>query len=424
MRALRQRNFRLYWTGQLVSVMGTWMQAIGQAWLVLDLTHSPLQLGVVGALQLLPVLLFSLFTGVFADRWPKRRILLLTQTAALLQALALWYLVVSHSIMLWQIYLLAFLLGVTFSLDKPARQGFVVEVVGRENLPNAVALNAALDNLARIAGPALGGVLIALSGVATLFLLNAASYLAVIVALALIRTAELYAQPTGRLQTSAQQQVSVWRSLHEGLSYLWRTPALLAPMTVVGLGLLFGSNFNVILPLFATDVLDLGAPGFGLLSGAFGFGALLGALWLAWSSHRPTFGRVLLAGFAFGALLAGFACTRSFPLALGLIASVGYAETFFVERYAMLAQTLSPDHLRGRVMSVSVLFIDGTVPLGYVMMGGLASRFGASAAALVGAALSLMVVGAGWLMRASVGHGPEDLWRRSDVSAISERQRR
>lgn len=399
-RALRQRNFRLFWCGQLISVMGAWMQSIGQAWLVLDLTHSPLQLGVVGALQLLPVLLFSLFTGVFVDRWPKRRLLLLTQSAALLQALALWYLVASESIMLWQIYVLAFLLGVTFSLDKPARQAFAVEVVGREDLPNAVALNAALDNLARIVGPSLGGVLIAVSGVATLFLLNAISYLAVILALALMRISELHAQPNAPPVPSGGQSVSVWRSLREGLAYLRRTPALLLPMTVVGLGLLFGSNFNVILPLFATEVFAVGAPGFGLLSGALGVGALLGAIWLAWTTRRPTIRRILLDGALFGALLAGFALTRSFPLALVMIAGVGCAETLFVERFAMLAQAIPPDHIRGRVMSVSVLFIDGTVPLGYMLMGLLSSRFGAPAALLVAAALTLVVVVAGWLMRA------------------------
>jgi MFS family permease len=415
-RALRQRNFRLFWSGQLISVMGAWMQSIGQAWLVLDLTHSPVQLGVVGALQFLPVLLFSLFTGVFADRWPKRRILLLTQSAALLQALALWYLVASHSIMLWQIYVLAFLLGVTFSLDKPARQAFVVELVGREDLPNAVALNAALDNLARIVGPSLGGVLIAVSGVATLFLLNAVSYLAVILALALIRISELHVQPSVHQVSSRGQSVSVWHSLREGLAYLWRTPALLLPMTVVGLGLLFGSNFNVILPLFATEVLDVGAPGFGALSGALGVGALLGAPWLAWTSRRPTINRILLDGALFGVLLAVFALIRSFALALAVMAGVGCAETLFVERYAMLAQVAPPEQVRGRVMSVSVLFIDGTVPLGYVLMGWLSSRFSAPTAVLVGAALTLVVVGAGWLMRAPAEQDRGDAWGRSYAS--------
>jgi MFS family permease len=416
-RALRQRNFRLFWFGQLVSVMGTWMQSIGQAWLVLDLTHSPVQLGVVGALQLLPVLLFSLFTGVFVDRLPKRRLLLLTQSAALLQALALWYLVASHSIMLWQIYVLALLLGVTFSLDKPARQAFVVEVVGREDLPNAVALKSALDNLARIVGPSLGGVVIAVSGVATLFLLNAVSYLAVILALALIRISEVHTQPSVHLTPAYGQPMTVWQGLREGLAYLWCTPALLLPMTVVGLGLLFGSNFNVILPLYATEVLAVGAPGFGALSGALGVGALLGALWLAWTSRRPTIGRILLDGAIFGALLAVFSLTRSFLLALVVIASVGCAETLFVERYAMLSQALPPDHMRGRVMSVSVLFIDGTVPLGYMLMGWLSSRFSVPAAVLVGAALTLVVVGVGWLARVPTERNLEDLSGRAEGSA-------
>src|SRR5258706_15478338 len=183
--ALRHRKYRLYWFGQLVSLMGSSMQTIGQAWLVLLLTPNAFQLGLVGALQFLPVLLFSVFGGVFADRWPKRRVLLVTQSAAMLQAILLWALTASGTVQLWQIYLLAMLLGLTSSLDMPARSAFVVELVGREDLPNAVALNSTLLNLARIWGPGLGGVLIAAGGVTTLFLLNALSFLAVIVGLAL-----------------------------------------------------------------------------------------------------------------------------------------------------------------------------------------------------------------------------------------------
>jgi MFS family permease len=400
--ALRQRNFRLYWIGQLVSVMGTWMQTVGQAWLVLQLTHSPFQLGVVGALQLLPVLLLSLVAGVLVDHWPKRRVLLLTQAGALLQALALWYLVVSGAIQLWQIYVLAFLLGLTACMEKPARQAIIVELTGRDDLPNAVALNSALANLARIVGPSVGGVLIAVSGVALLFLLNAASYLAVILALALMRTHEMYAwgaaPPDGR-------QRSTWRSLREGLAYLWRTPAIFLPMVVVGFGLLFGSNFNVVLPLFATSVLHVGAPGFGFLSAALGAGSLLGALWLAWTHLRPTIRRVLSGGLIFGSLLAALAVTRFFPLALVLIAGIGFAETIFVEVYAILAQLIVPDRLRGRVTSVSVLFIDGTVPPGYLLTGWLSSVYGAPRALLLGALLTLLVVGAGWLWRTPAERG-------------------
>ncbi|HEV2659911.1 MAG TPA: MFS transporter, partial [Ktedonobacteraceae bacterium] len=184
--SLRQRNFRLFLFGQMISLIGSWMQSIGQAWLVLELTHSAWQLGMVGALQALPILFLSIFGGVFADRWPKRRVLLVTQTAAMLQALLIWALIATGVVQLWHIYVLALLLGITNSLDKPTRQAFVVEMVGREDLPNAVALNSSLTTLARIVGPGIGGIIIATSGVSMLFLLNALRFLAVIAGLALI----------------------------------------------------------------------------------------------------------------------------------------------------------------------------------------------------------------------------------------------
>ncbi|HEV2655599.1 MAG TPA: MFS transporter, partial [Ktedonobacteraceae bacterium] len=174
--SLRQRNFRLFLFGQMISLVGSWMQSIGQAWLVLELTHSAWQLGLVGALQALPILFLSIFGGVFADRWPKRRILLVTQTAAMLQALLLWALIATDSVQLWHIYILALLLGITNSLDKPTRQACVVELVGRDDLPNAVALNSSLTTLAHIVGPGIGGIIIAVSGVSMLFLLNALSF--------------------------------------------------------------------------------------------------------------------------------------------------------------------------------------------------------------------------------------------------------
>src|SRR5437588_7121341 len=185
--SLRHRNYRLYWFGEMISLMGTYMQTIGQAWLVLELTHSAWQLGLVGALQSLPVLLFSIFGGVFADRWPKRRVLLVTQAAAMIQALLLWTLIATGTIQLWHLYVLALLLGLADSLDHPTRQAFVIELVGREDLPNAVALNASLSQMTRIVGPGLAGIIIAASSVTMLFLLNALSFLAVLVCLALIK---------------------------------------------------------------------------------------------------------------------------------------------------------------------------------------------------------------------------------------------
>ncbi len=393
--SLRQRNFRLFWFGQMVSLIGTAMQGIGQVWLVLELTHSPLQLGLVGALQSLGVLLFSLFGGVLADRWPKRRILLFTQSASMAQAFCLWALIASGTIQLWQLYLLALALGMTNSLYLPARQAFIVELVGREDLPNAVALNSSLTNLTRIVGPALGGIIIAASGVRLLFLLNALSYLAVIAALALINRRELHAQP----RAEAGVRANLWQSLREGFAYVWTTPTVCLLIAIVGLVLLFGSNFSVLLPLFATDVLHRGPTGFGFLSAALSVGALLAALWLAWGNRLPTIRSVLTGALVFAVVEASFAISRSYPLSLALIAGVGFVETSFTTQAITMLQSIVPDHLRGRVMSVCVLFFDGSVPLGYLLVGWLSDRSGAPTALLICAALSLMVAGVGWLWR-------------------------
>ena len=393
--SLRQRNYRLYWFGQMISLLGTYMQTIGQAWLVLQLTHSAWLLGLVGALQALPVLLFSILGGVFADRWPKRRVLLVTQSAAMIQALLLWALIATGTIQLWHLYVLAILLGLTHCLDTPARQAFVVEMVGREDLPNAVALNSSLSQMTRIVGPAMAGIIITASSVTMLFLLNALSFLAVIVGLALIKRNALHAQPLPHTNALARQ--NTWQSLREGVSYVWKTPGVLVVIVVVGLVLLFGSNFNVVLPLFAIHVLHVGARGFGFLSAASAIGALLSSLWLAWSTQSPTLRRVLLGALVFGPLEALFAVSRLYFLSLMLIASVGFVETAFAQLSITMLQTIAPDHLRGRVMGVCILFFDGSLPLGYLLMGWLSGLCGAPIALLIGALLSLLVAGAGWL---------------------------
>jgi MFS family permease len=395
--SLGQRNFRLFWFGQMISLIGTYMQSIGQAWLVLELTHSAWQLGLVGALQSLPVLLFSIFGGVFADRWPKRRVLLVTQSAAMIQALLLWALIATGTVQLWHLYILAMLLGLTDSLYLPASRAFVVEMVGHEDLPNAVALNSSRSTLARIVGPGMAGIIIAASGVTMLFLLNALSFLPVIAGLALINSHELHAQA---LQPrSAGERQNTWQSLREGVDYVWKTPAVVVVILVVGLVLLFGSNFNVVLPLFATGVLHVGATGFGFLSAAIGAGALLSALWLAWGNQKPTIRRVLMGMLVFGVLEAVFAVSHIYLLSLALIASVGFTETAFAAQALTTLQMVVPDHLRGRVTSVQVLFFDGSVPLGYLLMGWLAGLYGAPSALLTGALLSLLVAGAGWMWR-------------------------
>ncbi len=377
--------------------MGTWMQTVGQAWLVLQLTHSAWQLGLVSALQFLPVLLFSLFGGVLADRWPKRRVLLVTQSAAMMQAFLLWILIVTGTVQLWHIYILALLLGLSNSLDQPTRSAFTVELVGREDVPNAIALNSSLMNLARIVGPGLGGIIIAASGVPMLFLLNALSYLAVIAGLALINVRTLHTQTLQPGTVGTQQ--STWQSLREGVEYVWKTPAIVLVTLVVGLVLLFGENFNVALPLFATDVLHVGAPGFGFLSAALGIGSIISALWLAWSNLQPTIQRVLIGALVFGVLEAIFAVSHLYWLSLVLIASIGVAETVFGNMAITMLQTVAPDHLRGRVISVYILFFTGSLPLGSLLTGWLAGLYGASMGLLICAFLSLAVAGSGWLWR-------------------------
>ena len=395
--ALRHRNFRLFWFGQMISLIGTWMQTTGQAWLVLELTHSAWQLGVVGAIQFLPILLFSIFGGVFADRWPKRNVLLFTQSAAMIQAAVLWGLVASGQIQLWEIYVLALSLGITNSLDMPTRQAFVVEMVGRENLPNAVALNSSIFNLARIVGPGMGGLLIAFSGVTTLFLLNALSFIAVIIGLLMIRLDELHA--VARRAGANDARTKTWQSLGEGMAYIRRTPSVLLIILVVGMVSLFGINFNVVLPIFATEVLNVGAIGYGLLSSAIGVGALLSALWIAWGNRQPTIRSLLINTLVFGVLLILFSISHIYPISLVLILLIGFAQIAFSALANTAIQSIAPDHLRGRVMSVYMAFFAGSTPIGNLLIGGLSLLGGPSVALLICAILALLSALGGWIWR-------------------------
>jgi MFS family permease len=397
--ALRHRNFRLFWFGQLISLIGTWMQSIGQAWLVLELTHSAWLLGVVGALQFLPIMLLSLFGGVLADRLPKRKVLLFTQSFAMLQAAVLWILVVAGQVHIWEVLILASLLGLTNSVDMPTRQAFVVEMVGREDLPNAIALNSSLFNMARVVGPGLGGLIIAWLGVAPLFLLNAISFIAVIIGLALIRMNDLYALVKRSTSRGEAPKQSTLQSLREGLAYVARTPSVLLVIAVIGVISLFGINFNVVLPLFATDVLHSGAMGFGFLSAAFGLGSLFSALWLAWGNRRPSIHHLLTGALAFGILEIFFALSHLYMLSLVLIAAVGFAQIAFSATANTTLQTVTPDHLRGRVMSVYMVVFAGSVPLGNLFTGGIAHLYGAPIALLIGAGLSLIAAIVGWILR-------------------------
>jgi len=367
-RSFRSYNYRLFYFGQIVSLTGTWMQTVGQAWLVLDLTHSPLALGTVTMLQFLPVSLLVLFGGVLADKAPKRRLLVLTQTAAMVQAFVLAFLTWSGLIALWQVYLLAAMLGLTNALDTPTRQAFVVEMVGRDDVTNAVALNSSLFNSARLVGPALGGVVIALVGVAGTFFINGASFVAVIIGLLLMKTDRLY--PTPRSGSGP-----VLGQLAEGFRYALETPAILFILILVAAIGTFGYNFTVVLPLLARNVLDVGSVGFGAMTSAIGLGSLVAALALASlrQASRPT---LLIGAAAFAVLLAAVAASQWYVLTLVLLSALGAAGIAFTATANSSLQVTAPDHLRGRIMSLYMLLFLGTTPIGGELTGLMAEHIG------------------------------------------------
>jgi MFS family permease len=386
--ALRIRNYRLYWLGQLVSLTGTWMQTTAQGWLVLQLTQSPLALGLATMFQFLPALLLSLFGGAIADRLPKYRLILVTQIAAFVQALIFTLLVATGQIQLWQVYLLALALGLINALDTPARQSFVVELVGREALPNAVALNSLLFNTARVLGPGAAGILIAQLGLAPAFGLNALSFVAVIGGLLLIRPQELRATPP------APGRGSVLQGIREGVSYTWRTPQVRLIMIVMAFVGTFGYNFNVVLPLLAGFVLRTDATGFGALSAALGVGSLLGALAVAYIG-KVSQRRLLIGAAAFCLILAFTALTPLLEVTLALLAALGFAGIMFTTSANTLLQLTVPDALRGRVLSLYWMLFAGSTPVGALLIGGLSRSIGVPETIMICAGLALLGVGIG-----------------------------
>ncbi len=350
----------------------------------------------MGALQFLPVLFLTLFGGVLADRLPKRKVLVFTQTSLALQAATLCLLVFTGRIEIWQIYLLAVLYGLTNALDMPTRLAFFVEMAGRESLPNAVALNSSAFNMSRIVGPGIAGLIIAQFGEGPLFLVNALSFVPVIIGLLMIDAKKLYIRHIEAETTPS----GTLRSLREGLMYVRQTPAIFLIIVVVGLVSLFGINFNVTLPLVAT-ALHVGSEGFGFISSVFGFGALVAALWLAWGNRRPNLSRMLIFAILFSIALGLFGLSQWYPLSLLLAALTGFMLISFTALANTTLQTLSPDSLRGRVMGVYMLVFNGSTPIGNLFIGGLANSFGISIALTSSAILSLIAAVVAWFHRAS-----------------------
>lgn len=396
-RAFAHRNYRLFFGGQAISLVGTWMQTVAQAWLILQLTSDPIWLGLLSALQFLPVMVFGLFGGLVADALPKRKTLIGTQTVQMLLAFALFGLSVTGVVQVWHILVLATLLGLTNAVDMPTRQAFAVEMVGREDIANAVALNSAMFNGARIVGPAIAGLTIGFLNLSAAFLINGLSFLAVIVAYAVMRDDDLHSLARyNRPSTVAE----VRRTLGEGLHYVRHTEVVLLATVVVGLVSTFGMNFGVMVPALAHDVLHSDATGYGFLMAATGVGSLVAALLIAFSG-RPRTAIIGAGAIILGLGLAVSASIHAFPLALPAMALVGFGAIGMAATANTTIQLAVPDELRGRVISVYTTVFVGSTPVGGLLMGWLASRFGVDVALLVGG-IACVVTGIGglfWLRR-------------------------
>jgi MFS family permease len=387
--ALRHRNFRVFYVGQLLSLAGTWMQATAQGWLVLELTDSALLLGIVTAVTSLPTLLFSLWAGDLADRHDKRRIILIAQAVALMAALALAVLADTERITYPALLALVFVLGTASAFEIPTRQSFFAELVGPADLPNAIALNSAAFNATRIVGPALAGVVIGTAGVAACYYANAVSYVAVIAGLTMMRLPAWTPRP---------RTAGTLESIREGLAYirsdrLVRTLVwLVAGMSVTVL------PYVMLLPVFARDVLGVGAPGLGSMLSATGAGALVAGMALAAGRVRIPRGRlILMAGTAYALALIAFALSTSYPRSLVLLALAGFTMILNNASVNALLQSRVPDHLRGRVMSVYVFMFVGVSPLGSLQAGALARWITAPYALACGGAAMLLIMA--WIAR-------------------------
>jgi MFS family permease len=382
-RALQHRNYQLYFAGQLISVAGTWMQIVAQAWLVYQLSHSELMLGVVGFAAAIPALLVSPWAGVVVDRVNKRNLIVVTQVVAMVLAFVLAALTFAGIVQVWHIVVLAVLLGLVNAFDGPARQSFVVEMVGRADLPNAIALNSMIFNGARVIGPALGGILLATVGTAWCFFINGVSFLAVIVCLLLMRLTP---------RTRVLEIGSPWTDFKHGLHYVFVRREIFALLALALIFSVFGISYTTILPAFVNQVLDAGATGYGLLNAFIGMGAVGGALIMARYGDRGGRGRRLArVTVAYPLVLAAFAFNTHFGLALLLAFGLGVGYMLTFTSINTLLQTNVDDQMRGRVMGLYTLTFFGFAPFGNLAIGSLAERWGMGPIIALSAACALVL---------------------------------
>jgi len=391
LRALRHRNFQLFFSGQLISLTGTWMQSVAQAWLVYRLTKSALLLGTVGFASQIPVFLFAPLGGITADRVNRQRLVIATQTASMILAgILAWLTLRGHlNVHVWPIFLLAGLLGVVNAFDIPGRQAFLIDMVGKEDLMNAIALNSSMFNGARVVGPAVAGILVARIGEGWCFAANAISYVAVIIGLLLMKV-----RSVPRISNRSPIE-----DIIEGFRWVNRTKIIRSLLFLIGLVSLVGMPYTVLMPVFADKILHGGARGLGILMGATGVGALFGALTLAAKTGIKGLGRwVTITCATLGISLFLFSFSTSFWLSAALLLPCGYSMMLQMACSNTLIQTIVPDHLRGRVMSLYSMMFMGMAPFGAFFGGALANRIGAPMTVAIGGIAC--VLGAIWFGRA------------------------
>jgi MFS family permease len=408
--AFRYRDFRLFWTGLFISNIGTWMQMTAVNWLLYKLTKSPLQLGINGLFRSVPAICLGMFSGTLADRYDRKKLLLTTQCLLGTLALALGVLDHSDSIRPWHIYTITFLSAAVGTCDGPTRQALFPSLVPKDILPNAVALNSILWKGAALLGPALGGIAISLMGTSGAFYANAASFLAVVIALLLM---------TPRV-TAPRQSRHFVQEMTAGLSYVYSQKIILGVIIMEATSSIFGID-NAMLTIFASDIFQAGANGFGLLQSARGLGAVLGSVFFIALGHRPAQGRILLtAALLYGAAFALFGLAPSFTLALALLTFVGAVDTIWASARSTILQWVTPDRLRGRVMGIFQLSNQGLNPLGQVETGLIVPAIGARAATVLGGLIvSCATLATTWrvrdLPRFSLD-APREKFRRDEAS--------
>jgi MFS family permease len=379
-RALRHRNFRLFIGGQIVSLIGTWMQNVAQSWLVYRLTHSELLLGTAWFCAQIAVFALGPLGGIAADRFSRQRVVIVTQTLSMLQAFALAALTLSGRVQVWHVLALAGLLGVINAFDMPGRQALVIQMTSKDDLINAISLNSAVFNAARVVGPAAAGLLLAVVGEGTCFLINGFSFLAVILSLTAMRL------PPGR----AAAHVGMWRHLVDGFRYAGNHSAVRRVLALMGAATLAGMPGLVLMPFFADDIFHRGSRGLGILMGAMGTGAVIGTLTLARRTRLSGLGNVMVfSGLITGICYLAFAFSPSYYLSLAVMPLIGYSMMRQMASANTTIQTLIPDEYRGRIMALYSMTVVGLGPFGSLAAGALAGRFGARATMGAGGALAL-----------------------------------